>query len=877
MLTSISPTSGAVAGGTSVTINGTNFVSGATVTFGGLGGIAVFESDRKLTAVTPAAPMAGIVAVTVTNPGGKASTLSGAFTYDPSSNGKPIAEAILQNPAETTDTSGAASVSIPVIAHVQVLNVTAGTGQGAGLRAQVGFSTTVGATPLSSDFTWTDATYVGDVDGPVSGDKARDSYSGAVALPSPTTSSQVVYFVAARFSGDDGQTWTIADRDGSANGVTATQLSKVTVSRASVDWCKLGGEVVMAPPTVALRGTTAGPLVYGQVFKANVTTTVGAGAAIKGAVGYGPAGSDPSTWTWVDATFNTDTGGGANDEFQALLPNPGVGTYKFAFRFNHANGPWSYCDADGLALNGFTEDQAGTLTVQSVGIDSCKLQFPDTLTSSEGRPGGSVFGRVFVQGLTEAAGAAAGIEGQAGYGAAATAPSDASWIWGPNGAFNIDDGTGGEEYVSHFTGPAPGTYAYAYRFRIAGGAWTYCDKDGSVNGVQQAQLGVLTAAPFDVTNCVLESVNSAQTVLPSATTQVFGVLVNVPTLTDGVGQGTPLPVEIGYGAAGSAPSTWTNWSTATYASDSTTADRYTATLTSPATPGSFAVAFRAQVGTRPVVYCDLDGSQNGFQQAQAGRMTVATALIQSCKLNSMSATSLPSGAALTVTARAAIPGVTGNVGAAPNLRVQIGVGPVGDNASSSTLWGWKDAAFSADVSATSEDEFSLVTFPAYTGGRAVSARASLDGLSWIYCDLNGSNVGGYEVAQQYDVTVTSHVDIPFCNTQAPAFADGGTTIYGQVYTAGITDTASSTRFISQLGVGVESEDPGLAWSWQPGTFNLRSGNNHEYQSALALDAGVGLRYAFRYSLDAGSWCYGDLNGSSTNGFSGGANIGLITP
>ena len=44
-----------------------------------------------------------------------------------------------------------------------------------------------------------------------------------------------------------------------------------------------------------------------------------------------------------------------------------------------------------------------------------------------------------------------------------------------------------------------------------------------------------------------------------------------------------------------------------------------------------------------------------------------------------------------------------------------------------------------------------------------------------------------------------------------------------------------------------------------------------------LSAGNALmRYAFRYSLDAGVWCYGDLNGS-TNGFTGGANIGTVTP
>ncbi len=872
VVTSLTPGAGPIAGGTSVAINGANFVTGATVLFGTLPATATFESDRRIIAITPAAS-AGTVGVTVTNPDGRASTLPNAFTFTGTITTNTITEAILQNPADSTDTSGAAGVSVNVIAHVQVPAVTNGAGQGTGVRAQVGYSTTVGATPLSTDFTWTDAMYLGDVDGPAIGDKLRDSWGAAAALPSPTTTTQLIYFLAARFSVDNGQTWTIADRDGSANGVLTTQLARVTVSLASVDWCKLGGEVIAPPPTLALRDTAAGPTIYGQVFKNAVTPGAGAGAGIKGAVGYGAAGTDPSTWTWTVATFNADTGGGANDEFVAQLPNPGVGTYKFAFRFNHADGPWSYCDADGLTTGGFAETQAGTLTVQPVAIDSCILQFPPTLTSYEGRPSDQIFGRVFVPGLTEAVGAGAGIEGQVGYGAATIAPSDASWTWSALSTFNLDDIGGGEEYAGRITGPAPGTWAYAYRFRLNTSAWTYCDKTGSTDGLQQAELGVLTAAPFDVENCVLESTNSLQTLLPNTVSQPYTALIHVPTLTDAAGQGTPLSVQLGSGPPGSAPSTWTNWTAATYTSDVQVNDRYSATLTAPSTAGSSVVAYRVQVGTRAPVYCDLDGSQNGFQQAQAGRLTVASALIQACRLSTVSSSSLASGSPLTVTARTLIPGVSGNAGASPNLRMQIGAGPQGNNASTSTLWGWQEATFSADVSG--EDEFRAVTYPAYTGARAVSARASLDGVIWTYCDLNGSDVNGYEVAFQYDVTLTNHVELDFCNLQAPYTADGGTIIYGQLYEPVLTLDAS-TPFIAQLGIGVESEDPGLAWAWLPASFNGLRGNNHEYRRALPNDAGVGRRYAFRYSLDAGIWCYGDIDGSQT-GFSGGNNIGLITP
>jgi len=75
------PNSGTTAGGTSVTISGTNFVSGATVTFGGTGatGVTVVNATT-ITATTPARA-AGAVNVVVTNPGGLSGTLTNGYTY----------------------------------------------------------------------------------------------------------------------------------------------------------------------------------------------------------------------------------------------------------------------------------------------------------------------------------------------------------------------------------------------------------------------------------------------------------------------------------------------------------------------------------------------------------------------------------------------------------------------------------------------------------------------------------------------------------------------------------------------------------------------------------------------------------------------------
>ncbi len=80
-ISSISPNSGLVAGGTPVTVTGSGFQSGATLSFGGLpaNGVNV-TSSTQIQAATPA-HAAGTVDVQVTNPNGKTGTLAQGFTF----------------------------------------------------------------------------------------------------------------------------------------------------------------------------------------------------------------------------------------------------------------------------------------------------------------------------------------------------------------------------------------------------------------------------------------------------------------------------------------------------------------------------------------------------------------------------------------------------------------------------------------------------------------------------------------------------------------------------------------------------------------------------------------------------------------------------
>ncbi len=81
VITSVSPTAGALAGSTTISLVGTNFFPGATVTVGGVACTSVtVVSDTLITCSTPAGS-AGAANVVVTNPDAQADTETNGYTY----------------------------------------------------------------------------------------------------------------------------------------------------------------------------------------------------------------------------------------------------------------------------------------------------------------------------------------------------------------------------------------------------------------------------------------------------------------------------------------------------------------------------------------------------------------------------------------------------------------------------------------------------------------------------------------------------------------------------------------------------------------------------------------------------------------------------
>ena len=123
-VSSISPNSGTVNGGTAVTITGTGFLAGATVSFGGTAATAVnVASSTSITATTPA-HAAGAVSVVVTNTDNQTGTLTNGYTYTTSGGGGSIS--FVQVKAATPQSANTSvSVTYPLAQTAGNLNVVA--------------------------------------------------------------------------------------------------------------------------------------------------------------------------------------------------------------------------------------------------------------------------------------------------------------------------------------------------------------------------------------------------------------------------------------------------------------------------------------------------------------------------------------------------------------------------------------------------------------------------------------------------------------------------------------------------------------------------------------------------------------------------------
>jgi glycosidase/fibronectin type 3 domain-containing protein len=127
-------------------------------------------------------------------------------------------------------------------------------------------------------------------------------------------------------------------------------------------------------------------------------------------------------------------------------------------------------------------------------IGWANLQWPPSIThtiSAVNRTA-TIYGQVWIDGLTNQPGQAPGLLAQVGFGPDGSNPDgNAAWAW-VDATFNVDVGNN-DEFKGSLLPDAVGTYDYAYRYSTTDGRdWVYADLDGSTNGYSAAQAGALT-------------------------------------------------------------------------------------------------------------------------------------------------------------------------------------------------------------------------------------------------------------------------------------------------------------------------------------------------------------------------------------------------
>lgn len=151
----------------------------------------------------------------------------------------------------------------------------------------------------------------------------------------------------------------------------------------------------------------------------------------------------------------------------------------------------------------FTDDNNGnyyTVEVESdlpTTIDWGNLQYPLATSAEVNTATEDIYGQVWVEGVTSAAGATPGLIAELGYGAVNSDPAAGDWSWF-SAVFNTDVDNN-DEYVATLTVAEAGNYHYTYRYSINGGAWYYAAERGELE-IYLNQPPVANAGPDQEVN-----------------------------------------------------------------------------------------------------------------------------------------------------------------------------------------------------------------------------------------------------------------------------------------------------------------------------------------------------------------------------------------
>jgi hypothetical protein len=266
---SIAPNSGPAAGGTSVTITGMGFLSGATVSLGGTPATGVNVVSTTSITATTASHAAGAVSVVVTNSDAQSSTLSNAFTYV-------AAPAVTSIAPSTGPIGGGAGSTIAGTNFVSGATVSFGGTAATGVT--VAGSTVITATAPAHAAGTVDVV-VANPDGQST--KVANGYTYSAAEPSLGLGVPYGDPNSATIAAGQSATYTLSIGGGGMSGTASLSCTGVPTSAT----CSV-------PSTLAFNATTPTTFTIKVITTARITATLPR-------PGSAAASSIPASWFWT--------------------------------------------------------------------------------------------------------------------------------------------------------------------------------------------------------------------------------------------------------------------------------------------------------------------------------------------------------------------------------------------------------------------------------------------------------------------------------------------------------------------------------------------------------------------------------------------------
>jgi hypothetical protein len=668
--------------------------------------------------------------------------------------------------AQSPATARPGEPSDALYAIVYSPGITQGDGAGANIEAQLGFGPS-GDEAGFEGFSYTAMAYNADKDGIGAGDKANDEYGAPLSVPAAGDYRYVARFRVASPQSD----WLYCDLKGTgpAAPFDPAQMGVLKVEAPAaprVAYCRTESTQASVAP-----GQSTGELT-GELFVAGVTNAMGQGAGVMAELVWGPSAAAPSTWTnRVTAGYKGDAAGldpnnPANDRYAAVITPAMEGDFGFAYRFSVDGGTtWSLCDTDGSdgTAAGFEDAKVGELAVANAAPPSVAFCQTETVSArvAPGQATSALRGQLYVPGVTQGAGAGAGVQGRVLWGPRAASP--ATWTTSAAATYLEDEdglvpgAKANDRYTAVLTPAMEGDFGYVYQFSLDGGAnWSSCDTDGSdgtAAGFEAAKAGELTVQaasrpddcriqfPFVVTEGVVGQQwtiygrvrEAGVTDVGDDAAQVKGELWVGPIDADPVTEAmrfTKVPAQFNPMVSGQAQ------------------DEYQASWTATAAGSyQFFYSFSVDAGATWTL-CDIDGASGpaSFSRRGVGVIEVSAAapnVVDYCHVYNGSVTkSLSMAADPVVTMELFEGGVTeGNNGAnSAQVTVELGYGAAGLNPAMPMAYTWSAAPYVRTAPGRPNNyEYEGVPYapatPPAAGSYKVAARVKLAGqTAWRYCD-----------------------------------------------------------------------------------------------------------------------------------------------